>query len=454
MSTALPPAERADDAIRAVLHAHWEGEPALIVDAPPGAGKSWLVTATAAQAAGELSERCVIVTQTNEQAFDLAERFGTMFPRLGVTLLCREGLLLPDRASFRRAPIQVIDSPRQIPTRPCVVVANAKKLVQSRIGAADFDTMIVDEAYQLPNHEFLGLAPLAYGLVLVGDPGQIAPVIRCPTTRWVEDLAGPHVSAPAALLATHSEVRRITMPVSRRLVQDTVDILQPAFYHDLRFTALDSHPARRLVASLSGRPSTAAEAAMDEALARAAAGISLSGVILPEAAPLTADPEVARWIAAGVMRAHEGDLTMEGPSGTNQVTPERIGVVCATKSQVRAVKALLPPTVAASVLVETANRYQGLERDLILIWHPLTGRPRTSGFYFDAGRLCVMLSRHRGACVVYGRPDIFRALDGAASAQPLPLGATRDPVAEGRAAHAVLLSVLARPERRIFSPLS
>ena len=98
---------------------------------------------------------------------------------------------------------------------------------------------------------------------------------------------------------------------------------------------------------------------------------------------------------------------MEDTGGSRPVTPERIGVVCATCIQVRAIKALLPPQIAPDVLV-TANRYQRLERDVMLVWHPLIGRPRAGPFDPDAGRLCVMLPRHRGLCVVYTQAGTAR----------------------------------------------
>ena len=54
-------------------------------------------------------------------------------------------------------------------------------------------------------------------------------------------------------------------------------------------------------------------------------------------------------------------------------------------------------------MVDTANRLQGREFDVVLALHPLSGRTDASAFHLDAGRLCVLASRHRQCCVFVGR---------------------------------------------------
>src|SRR5439155_7436073 len=126
-----------------------------------------------------------------------------------------------------------------LPPGPCVVVANAARWSwgdDGRIGP--FDLQVVDEAFQLSDARFQEIAGMARRLVLIGDPGQIAPVVTCELERWRSDPAGPHVACPRALTARHPGVPRMALPVSRRLVPDTVRFVQPAFYPDLPFQAL------------------------------------------------------------------------------------------------------------------------------------------------------------------------------------------------------------------------
>jgi len=50
-----------------------------------------------------------------------------------------------------------------------------------------------------------GLAPLSAQVVLVGDPGQIAPVVTGDSRRWRDIPAGPQRAAPEALVAAYPE---------------------------------------------------------------------------------------------------------------------------------------------------------------------------------------------------------------------------------------------------------
>ncbi|MCU1495561.1 MAG: uncharacterized protein JWO62_3325 [Acidimicrobiaceae bacterium] len=61
------------------------------------------------------------------------------------------------------------------------------------------------------------------------------------------------------------------------------------------------------------------------------------------------------------------------------------------------------------MFVETANRWQGLERDVVVALHPLLGETAPEAFAMDAGRLCVMTPRHKVACALIGRPGLVRA---------------------------------------------
>src|SRR5439155_9912903 len=88
-------AELADDAVRRVLQTQWDGEPAVRLDSPPGAGKTGIVERLAVQSLGLLGERCMISTITNEQAFDVARRLARGYPRLQFTLFARAGLATP-----------------------------------------------------------------------------------------------------------------------------------------------------------------------------------------------------------------------------------------------------------------------------------------------------------------------------------------------------------------------
>ncbi|GAA4333801.1 hypothetical protein GCM10023178_47120 [Actinomadura luteofluorescens] len=76
----------------------------------------------------------------------------------------------------------------------------------------------------------------------------------------------------------------------------------------------------------------------------------------------------------------------------------------------------------AGITVDTANRLQGREYDVTVVLHPLSGRRDATAFHLESGRLCVLASRHRHACVVVARAGIPELLDAHPSAEPVHLG--------------------------------
>lgn len=444
LDTAVTTQELADAAVRQVLETQWAGLPAVRLDSPPGAGKTGIVERLAVQSLALLHERCMIATQTNEQAFDLSRRLAYGFPRHSFFLLRRKNLTLPLDLE-QAGNLSVVERFDQVPAGPCVVIANASKWSWIQHHQQTFDLQIVDEAFQLPDFRFHQIAGLARRFVLVGDPGQISPVIGCEIERWRCDPAGPHIPCPVSLTNRRDGVLRLSLPVSRRLVQDTVDFVQPAFYPNLNFAALTPNGERTLAVArpISGRKR------VDRALDAAEVGASLSFLELPARITGELDEELAAALVEMAERIIERSARIRESGTSRPVTAAMIGVVCAHVSQVNAVRERLPDYLS-EVLVETADRFQGLEREITFIHHPLSGRADASEFHLDAGRLCVMLSRHRTACWILGRSGIRAQLLRYSPSGDRLLGIDEDPEYEGWRAHMQLMSSL-ESRGRIFS---
>src|SRR5947209_790927 len=316
--SSLAPAALADEAVRAVLQTQWDGVPAVRLDSPPGAGKTGIVERLAVQSLALLGERCMVATMTNEQAFDLARRLATGFPRLTFTLFVRRGLALPADL-LRLGNLSVARGSAEVPAhRPCVAIANAAQWSWSDAEKFDpFDLQIVDEAFQLPDYRFQQIANLGRRLVCE-RPGVSA------------------IDQPIDLVAGGASLVQVELP-----------------------------------AEITGE--------VDEALAD-----SLVRLI--------------RRLVQRRTRLHDGAMV-------ERLHPRHVGVVCAHVAQVNAVRERLPRGYQ-DVFVETADRFQGLERPVMLVYHPLSGRVDADQFHLDAGRLCVALSRHRVACFLVGRAGV------------------------------------------------
>jgi hypothetical protein len=168
------------------------------------------------------------------------------------------------------------------------------------------------------------------------------------------------------------------------------------------------------VSSLGG-----ASSAVDHVLdAAAATGWGLHE--LPARFTIRTDAEAAAACASIAARALSREPVTVSESGTRPLTADRIAIGAAHRDQVAAIRALLPPA-AAGVTVDTANRLQGREYDLTVVLHPLSGRQDATAFHLESGRLCVLTSRHRHACVVVARAGIADLLDAHPSTEPVHL---------------------------------
>lgn len=426
------PAEMMEDALESVLATQWSREPAVILDSPPGAGKTGVAERLAVQGMGVMHERIMLTTQTNEQSFDLARRLCRGFTQLPFHLMASKKLVIP--ADVAHPNLTVIHRAGDLPNGPCVVIGNGAKWSWLDSDQRLFDLHIVDEAYQLPDFRYHQIAGLAARQVLIGDPGQIDPVIQSELERWRCDPAGPHVPAPRALLQRHPTLRPLNLPVSRRLVQDTINFLQPAFYPTMPFIAME--PQRPLHYTTPGI------VPMDTPLDAVAKGASLVMVELPAMLTGEVDPELANEIVWTIRRVLMRGATIHDQDGQPvAVTPDMIGVACAHVAQVNAIRERLGQDLE-DVFVESANRFQGLERPLMFIQHPLSGRADATSFHLDAGRLCVLLSRHRVACWIFGRDGISRQLRRYAPKGDRSLSISDDPEFDGWNANMTLMHAL------------
>jgi hypothetical protein len=107
------------------------------------------------------------------------------------------------------------------------------------------------------------------------------------------------------------------------------------------------------------------------------------------------------------------------------------------------VRAALDRAGLPDVTADTANRLQGRQFEVTLVWHPLSGRRDATAFHLETGRLCVLASRHRQACVVVARAGIDAQLHEYPADEPVWLGTDPPPI-DGWAANVGFLEHLAR----------
>ena len=425
--------------IAADLWASAKSPSVAVVSSPPGAGKTRTLVAIC-QHAIKARKRVGVACQTNAQADDVCKRLAI---EIGAGRVCRyissNGDDTPPVTGCH-----VETTANKIPAGPLVVVGTTMKwaLIEN---APDVDLFLIDEAWQMALASFLPILRFCDRFILIGDPGQIPPVVSAPTERWETSTNPPHRAAPE-VLRERMDVTRISLPATWRLPHDTANLIRDFYDFEFESAALEGERWLRFSAAKSGTV-----AGVDKALDHLARhSIARVLVPMPNAGGLAqADPDVAAAAAATVARALERKATataVDRDVANKALKPIDIGVAASHRVMVQAVLSNLPSDLRTHVKVDTAERWQGLERELMVVVHPLSSMENPGEFDLETGRLCVMASRHQSGLVVVGREHIGDTLDGILPVAAQPIGQP-DAVARGLKRHRAFWKHLDESER-------
>jgi hypothetical protein len=262
-------------------------------------------------------------------------------------------------------------------------------------------------------------------------------------------------SAVAVLLRHNPDLPVHRLPVSWRLPHSAERVVADAFYPFSGFRTGNGPGQRTLTFTGAGRgpgrggtPAGAVDDVLDVAAATGWGLLELPARYAPrtDTEAVRAVADIARRLVARGATARSTDVGEEHP-----VTASRVAVGAAHRDQVAAIRAALgdgPDGRPGEIVVDTANRLQGREYDVTVVLHPLSGRRDATAFHLEAGRLCVLASRHRQACVVVARAGIRDLLDTHPGGGPVHL---REPVRfpDGWAANQTVLAHLDQHAVRI-----
>lgn len=411
---------------------------AVIVDSPPGAGKSTFVVRTAAKLTKTLDEQVPIVAQTNAQADDLVGSLREKFARLHVGRLIGSG-----GTDLEDGPKLTVSKDVTALSDCDIVVGTAAKWGYVTDKIWPYSVGIIDEAYQMRSDQLLYVGPIFERALMVGDPGQLDPFSPVDDERWRGYADGPINPAVATVLHNHPSSPIHRLPVSWRLPTRCAPLVSEAFYPTMPFTAGTGPSDRRLkLGKMSGT-------AVDKTIA-VAADAGWAFLELPDRVAPPTDREAIATVCEVAIRLLAGGVTVHDSSRTPADGPlvaEHLAIGVVHRNQRAAVRLELDRQAAearldaSAVVVDTANRLQGREFDVVVVLHPLSGRATTSEFHLETGRLCVLLSRHRQACIVVGRAGISDVLDAHPGTTPVWIGAPI-PVPDGWEANEVVMERL------------
>lgn len=403
--SALPSAPAGHRIVQGSTHAKAllsvaSGTTLTIVDSPPGAGKTTLITDMITTFAfrddllGRTSPSVSVVAPTRRAVADLYRRVVIALDTAGFSagdVMVRTSLTISDLRDFigGDSPDWSLVHEWNAKAAPAAKADVGVQTVASAgmSGGVTCDLMIFDEAYQTTFAEACNAAAGASQILMVGDPGQIGPVVTSRFGLGDSASGAPRSRAPEGFRKLRDiDITDISMPHTYRLGPETTSIVS-SFYPfdfdsarpDVEITSDDGtlHPPIR---TLSGETDFT----------------DMCQQLVEEA---------ASWIGR-TLHTGTGDdvveVTLEAPD---------IAIVVAQNNARSYCHGLARQAGLDGMTIGTADSLQGGQWPVVIAADPLLGRERASKHHLDLGRLCVMLSRHQGHLTWITRDDWADALD-------------------------------------------
>lgn len=373
------------------LYRAWEGDPCISIDSPPGAGKTTLIVDLACRLALHMRGQVIVATPTNAAMFDIACRIGAKMKAYSEAYKKVTGKNAPpliaslgnkatpywvtQRADYE--PSHISDR-HSGPTPVGAVVVSVMTVASARMSARSADVLIVEEAYQTTFSDIATAAARIPQIIMVGDPGQIGPVIPIDTTAWDTVTYPPSKRAPE-VFKTFPDVARFSLPSTYRLGKATSRAIAPLY--DFTFD--------------SQRPDTYIDGRAEIEV------LDLEGVESPS-------ERVVAETAIGRADALVGQPCVRVDGSTSTVTAADVVLIASRNEQVSLMTSLLALRPHHERFrVGTADSLQGGQWLAAISIDPLLGLSEiASAHSVEKGRLCVMTSRHQAHLTFITSTDV------------------------------------------------
>ncbi|MCW5971653.1 MAG: AAA family ATPase [Blastocatellales bacterium] len=390
----------------------------LLIQGPPGTGKTYTL-ALVVKALAQQGQHVAIATYTHRAADEVMSKLAAAAPELKIRKLgrpeavaaqhsdkcmndmlarkddiphCSEEQMLVDLEARRTALRKFLRSPAVYIGTTHAWLSGAYDALPRMMSdgqRALFDVVVVDEASQIITPNLVGVLRLAKRWVLVGDHKQLPPIV-------VGDTTGNLAATLFEAIAEHPERDTsliVQLDTQHRMPTTLSDFIGNTFYGGRLKTAATAVKRSHLVACA-------------HPLIATSRCISLVNVAQSsEAIHLKQFIDEAKWITDTIAELAKHDW----PLRDNAEKPT-IGIIAPYRAQVALLRRCLERRFDGKVehefwndVVDTVDRFQGDERDVIMLSLCLRqGSERIPRVYEDERRINVALSRAKMKLWVVG----------------------------------------------------
>lgn len=384
----------------AAIQAALQSETYHLIHGPPGTGKT-RVLARLIRLCLDRGERVLVACPTNVALDGLL----IAVLNLGVREFLRVGRRSSTSQAFREA-LDRIGSPpallRELASSGMDMAAFVRSIRSMQLVGATayqcaahpiflrqrFDRVIIDEAGQLDEPSVLAPLSLARRFVLGGDHLQLPPIAQARVPEAdTGDGPGLEQSLFERMFLTVPAERISRLRMQYRMNQEVQDIPSRLFYDGSLFPSPDAKKRR-----LSVEPGVSSMA-------------EVNTILDPEIPVLFVDVEGP---SSGKARPEEAEVACRIVEGllSGGVPSHEIGIITPYRAQQALIrKRLSRGNGAPSLSVDTVDRFQGGEREVILV--SLSRSDGVTSFLADRKRLNVSLSRARSKLILLGHGRVL-----------------------------------------------
>ncbi len=367
----------------------------FLVQGPPGTGKtSALIHSIIHILHQDPEERILLCAYTNRAVDELCgvvHKLGFPFLRLG----SKQGTAFPEYSLQTLSENSTLEELRGFITHNRIIVSTVSTLHTHAEIFSWFTpkTMIVDEASQLLEPQLSGILTHAERFILIGDERQLPAVIT-------QDIKGTAVNHP---LFEEIGLTDFRMSLFERLLRQCIQYGDDHAYGMLTMQARMHEDIAKIVSRMNYDNKLQSMNEWQK---------SVIENPLPEFPGLY-------WIDMAPehqFKIHkaEAELSIElAMRAFDQGNTHSIGIITPFRSQIALIQSLIPEHAKDAILVDTVERFQGSERDLIIIslaihcpMH-MKGIESITEFMGEKidRKLNVALTRARKQCIILGVPS-------------------------------------------------
>ncbi|MBU3741422.1 MAG: hypothetical protein FGM24_03950 [Candidatus Kapabacteria bacterium] len=382
----------------------------FLIQGPPGTGKtSAVIRALTAALRTNPDERVLLLAYTNRAADEIctvieAQHGAEAYIRIGSkeAIGNRRSVHALGAAMEARALRDLIASTR------CVVATIAAMTRNIDVFAhGGFSTTIVDEASQVVDPQIIGLLARSGRFILVGDECQLPAVIMQPADRLT--VASNHLT-PVCMhsLGTSYFARLVDCAVTHGWENAIGRLTEQGRMHTrIGSVASNLWYGGSLTTMLPWQESTEPWLTSDDAELNTIVRERIVAMHVPASAP--AERSEARLAAAMAMKMY----TESRAAGIDA----SVGIITPFRTQINAIRAALDPALRDYITVDTVERYQGSERDVIIYSTAVTSATEVDALTSEATtvygtidrKLNVAVTRAKHQFILIGDTDILKA---------------------------------------------